>query len=355
MAAQKINVGVIGFGMSSQTFHCPLIVSSPYLVLHSIVSSNDSCTKVYPQAKHVKTSDELFASKDVQLVVITTPNGLHFPLAKQSMESGKHVIVEKPFTVTSQEAAELVEISKRTGLVCSIYQNRRWDGDFLTAKHIVENGQLGRLVEFESHFDRFRNFVKAGWRETDDAPGSGMLYDLGAHLIDQALHLFGKPYSVYAVVDNQRHLKETNIDDDFTIIFRYKNGLKVLLRSSMLARQTPVLRFSLRGMDGSYVKHYLDPQEDQLKAGQTPMNAGFGVEREEQWGTINADVKGIHVVGKVETLPGKYLDFYNNVAETILKGDLSHLAVKPEQGYECIRMIETIRQSSEEGGKTIIL
>jgi predicted dehydrogenase len=126
----------------------------------------------------------LFAAKDVQLVVITTPNELHFSLAKEAMEAGKHVIVEKPFTVTSKEASELVEISKRTGLVCSIYQNRRWDGDFLTAKHIVENGQLGRLVEFESHFDRFRNFVKAGWRETD-APGSGMLFDLGAHLIDQ--------------------------------------------------------------------------------------------------------------------------------------------------------------------------
>lgn len=170
-----------------------------------------------------------------------------------------------------------------------------------------------------------------------------------------ALHLFGQPYSVYAVVENQRQLKESNIDDDFTIIFRYKSGLKVLLRSSMLARQSPVLRFSLRGMDGSYVKHYLDPQEDQLKAGQTPNNAGFGVEGEEQWGTINAEVKGIHVVGKVETFPGKYLDFYNNVAETIQKGDLSHLAVKPEQGYNTIRMIEIIRQSSEEGGKTIVL
>ncbi|KAJ2961472.1 hypothetical protein NQZ79_g3251 [Umbelopsis isabellina] len=354
MAAQKINVGVIGFGMSSKTFHCPLIVSSPHLQLHSIVSSGDKCTQVYPQAQHVKTSDELFASKEVQLVVITTPNELHFKLAKQAMNAGKHVVVEKPFTVTSQEAEELVELSKRTNLVCSIYQNRRWDGDFLTAKKIVEDGQLGRLVEFESHFDRFRNYVKAGWRETD-APGSGMLFDLGAHLIDQALHLFGKPYSVYAVVENQRQLKESNIDDDFTIIFRYKNGPKVLLRSSMLARQAPVLRFSLRGMDGSYIKYHLDPQEDQLKAGQTPLTPGYGVESEERWGTINADVKGLHVVGQVETLPGKYLDFYNNVAETIMKGDLSHLAVKPEQGYETIRMIEVIRQSSDEGGKTIIL
>jgi scyllo-inositol 2-dehydrogenase (NADP+) len=174
-------------GMSSKTFHCPLIVSSPHLVLHSIVSSNDSCTKVYPQAKHVAITADLFASKDVQLVVITTPNDLHFPLAKQAMEAGKNVIVEKPFTVTSQEAAELVELSRRTGLVCSIYQNRRWDGDFLTAKKIIENGQVGRLVEFESHFDRFRNFVKAGWRE-QDVPGSGMLFDLGAHLIDQGKH-----------------------------------------------------------------------------------------------------------------------------------------------------------------------
>ncbi|KAG0174491.1 hypothetical protein DFQ28_008805 [Apophysomyces sp. BC1034] len=264
------------------------------------------------------------------------------------------VVVEKPFTVTSQEAEALAKISRETGKICSVYQNRRWDGDFLTVKKLVAGGHLGRVVEFESHFDRFRNFVKGGWREKDDQPGAGMLYDLGTHLIDQALHLFGMPKSVYATVTNQRQLKESNVVDDFTIILQYEGGFKAVLRSSMLARQTPVLRYSVRGMNGSYTKHFLDIQEDQLKSGLLPTDASYGVEKPEQWGTINSDVNGLHLVGQVETQKGEYLTYYNNVGESILKNDPSHLEVKPEDGVNCIRLVELARQSSEEG-RTISL
>jgi predicted dehydrogenase len=163
-----------------------LISSSPYLHLSAVVERNSDKSKdVYPWINVFKSTDELFASADIDLVVITTPNGSHYPLALQAMQQGKNVVVEKPFTITSEEANELARVSKETGLICSVYQNRRWDGDFLTVKKLIKGNQLGRLVEFESHFDRFRNFVKAGWREQNDAPGSGMLYDLGAHLIDQ--------------------------------------------------------------------------------------------------------------------------------------------------------------------------
>jgi predicted dehydrogenase len=240
-------------------------------------------------------------------------------------------------------------VAKETGRICSVYQNRRWDGDFLTVQKLLKGGQLGRLVEYESHFDRFRNFVKAGWREQSDAPGSGMLYDLGAHLIDQALHLFGMPKTVFAIVSNQRQLKETDVSDDFTIILGYEKSFKAILRSSMLARHAPVLRFNLRGMNGSFKKEYLDVQEDQLKAGLIPSDAVYGVESNDRFGTINTDVDGVHFVGQVETEKGAYLSFYNNVAESILKSDPENLAVKPQDGANCIRIIELAQQSSDEG------
>ncbi|KAI8339136.1 hypothetical protein BC941DRAFT_512360 [Chlamydoabsidia padenii] len=349
--SKQVNVGVIGFGMSAATFHCPLIVSSPYLNLVAVVERhNNKSQKAYPGIQTVKSTEELFDMANVDLVVITTPNDSHFNLAKEAMEKGKNVIVEKPFTVTSQEAEILVQVAKETGRICSVYQNRRWDGDFLTVKKLVDNGHLGRLVEFESHFDRFRNFSKNGWREQEGQVGSGMLYDLGAHLIDQALTLFGVPKSIYATISNQRQLPGTNVDDDFTIILTYENNLKAVLRSSMLARQQPVLRFSLRGMNGSFVKHHLDVQEDQLKAGILPAHGGYGVESEERWGLINTDMAGgLHVVGQIETEKGDYLSFYNNVAQAILDDhNVARLAVKPEHGLLCIRVIELAQQSSDE-------
>ncbi|KAL0077800.1 hypothetical protein J3Q64DRAFT_1131147 [Phycomyces blakesleeanus] len=348
--ASKVNVGVIGFGFSSQTFHCPLIVSSPHLNLAAVVERHGNKSKsVYSDVHVAKSTDELFDMANIDLVVITTPNDSHFSLAKSAMEKGKHVVVEKPFTVTLAEAEELAKVSKDTNKICSVYQNRRWDGDFLTVKKLIANGHLGRIVEFESHFDRFRNFVKGGWRESDAQPGSGMLYDLGAHLIDQSLSLFGLPISVYATLTNQRQLKESSVIDDFTIILQYAGGFKAVLRSSMLARQSPVLRYNVRGMNGNFVKHYLDVQEDQLKAGLVPTDAPYGVESSERWGSINTDISGVHIVGQVETEKGAYLSFYNNVGQAILKGDREYLEVKPEDGVNCIRLIELAQQSSDEG------
>ncbi|CAO3623713.1 unnamed protein product [Cunninghamella echinulata] len=349
MSIEQVNVGVIGFGMSAQTFHCPLIVSSPHLNLVAVVERRSTKSQAaYPGIQTVTSAEALFALNNVDLVVITTPNESHFTLAKEAMEKGKHVVVEKPFTITSQEAEILVRISKETNKICSVYQNRRWDGDFLTVKKLIKNEHLGRLVEFESHFDRFRNFSKNGWREQEGL-GSGMLYDLGAHLIDQTLSLFGTPKSIYATISNQRQLEGANVADDFTIILTYDNNLKAVLRSSMLARQDPVLRFSLRGMNGSFVKHYLDVQEDQLKSGLLPSIAGYGVDPQQQWGCLNTTLQGgSHIIGQVETEKGDYVAFYNNVAESILRNDPSHLIVKPEDGLLCIRLIELAQQSSDE-------
>ncbi|KAI8079583.1 uncharacterized protein B0P05DRAFT_86993 [Gilbertella persicaria] len=336
--------------MSARTFHCPLIVSSPFMHLAGVVErKSDKSKDMYSWIQVFKSTDDLFAHPDIDLVVITTPNDSHYSLAKEAMKAGKHVVVEKPFTITSQEAQELVQVAKETNRICSVYQNRRWDGDFLTVKKLVAGGQLGRLVEYESHFDRFRNFVKPGWREQNDQPGSGMLYDLGAHLIDQALHLFGMPKTVYATVSNQRQLKESNVADDFTIILGYDNAFKAILRSSMLARHTPVLRFNLRGMQGSFRKEYLDVQEDQLKSGKLPSDPEYGVESQARYGTIDTEIQGLHLVGTVETEKGAYLSYYNNVAQSIQKSDPGHLEVTPQDGYNCIRLIELAQQSSDEG------
>ncbi|KAI8638672.1 hypothetical protein BD408DRAFT_422636 [Parasitella parasitica] len=346
----KVKVGVVGFGMSARVFHCPLITSSPFMHLAAVVERNNNKSQdVYPWIRVSKSTDDLFADTEIDLVVITTPNGSHYPLALEAMKNGKHVVVEKPFTITSKEAEELARVAKETGRICSVYQNRRWDGDFLTVKKLLKGDQLGRLVEYESHFDRFRNFVKAGWREQSDAPGSGMLYDLGAHLIDQALALFGMPKTVFAMVCNQRQLKETNVADDFTIILGYENSFKAILRSSMLARHAPVLRFNLRGMNGTYRKEYLDVQEDQLKSGVVPSDAEYGVEPNERYGTINTDFNDVHIFGKVDTEKGDYLSFYNNVAQSIIKSDPESLIVKPQDGANCIRIIELAQQSSDEG------
>ncbi|RUS22243.1 hypothetical protein BC937DRAFT_89902 [Endogone sp. FLAS-F59071] len=354
MSSRRLNVGVIGFGMSAQVFHCPLIVSSAHLHLHTVVERHaEKSRQLYQDVRVVRSTDELFASPDIDLVVITTPNESHFGLTKAAIKARKHVIVEKPFTVTYVEATELATLAEEHKVILSVFQNRRWDGDFLTVRQIIDGGLVGRVVELESHFDRFRNFVKPNaWREKD-VPGSGMLYDLGSHLIDQVLSLFGRPTSVLAVVENQRQLSESSIDDDFTIILRFASGAKCVLRSSMLARASPVLRFQLRGMAGTYLKYHLDPQEDQLKAGLLPGNAAFGVETEDNWGTLNTDVAGVHVVGKVETQRGRYLDFYNNVAETILGGDKGKLAVTARQAADVIKVIELAKKSSDEGGKTV--
>jgi len=276
----------------------------------------------------------------VELVVVATPNDSHFDLAGRALRAGKHVVVEKPFTNTSAEAKELTAIARGQNRLVSAHHNRRWDGDFLTVGKILEGGLLGRLVEYESHYDRYRNEPRAGaWREEAE-PGSGILYDLGAHLIDQALVLFGPPVEVYADVRTQREFAKAV--DSFDVSLRY-DALKVTLKATMLAREAGP-RFTLHGTEGSFVKHGLDPQEDALKRGQRPTSEGWGKETEERWGTINTTLGGLHFRGKVETFAGRYTDYYQNIADAI-RGR-AELSVKPEDAANTIRIIELAFESS---------
>ncbi|KAI8978486.1 hypothetical protein BDB01DRAFT_837407 [Pilobolus umbonatus] len=352
----SVNVGVVGYGNSAKVFHCPLIVSSPFLHLAAVVQRHgDHARDMYPWITVYKTTDDLFSSLDIDMVVITTPNESHYSLALEALQQGKHdkfswfhsVVVEKPFTVTSKEAEELAILAKEKHLICSVYQNRRWDGDFLTVKKLIQDNRLGRLVEYESHFDRFRNYSKPGWKEESRA-GSGMLYDLGSHLVDQAICLFGMPKTLFAILENERQIEGVDVVDSFTMILGYDNAFKAILRSSMLVRSTGALRFHLRGFNGSFKKHYLDVQEDQLKQGLVPSSANYGVEETSHHGTIDFDLNGVHIVGQVETEKGEYLSFYNNVGEAIIKKDPGHLEVSAEAGVNSIRLLELAQQSHRE-------
>jgi scyllo-inositol 2-dehydrogenase (NADP+) len=336
-----IGVGLVGYGMASRVFHAPVIVSVPSLRLKKIVERHgDASRGRHAGVETVREFDEVLADEGVELVVIATPNESHFDLARRALLAGKHVVVEKPFTNTSAEARELTELSRSQKRIVSAHQNRRWDGDFMTVRKILEGGLLGRLVEYESHYDRYRNEPRPGaWRE-DEGPGSGILYDLGAHLIDQALVLFGLPVEVAADVRTQREFAKAA--DSFDVVLRY-DELKVTLKATMLARE-PGPRFLLHGTEGSFVKHGLDPQEDALKLGQSPTSEGWGEEPEERWGTINTQLGGVHVRGRVETFAGRYTDYYRNVADAI-RGR-AELIVKPEEAANTIRVIELASESS---------
>ncbi len=273
--AEEIGVGLIGFGMAARVFHAPVIEAVPRLKLLKVVErSGDEARKRYPQVEVVRDADDLLRDDRVALVVVTTPNATHFELARRSLLAGKHVVVEKPFTNTSDEALELIELARRENRLLTVNHNRRWDGDFLTVQRILQAGMLGRPVEYESRYERFRDQPREGaWRE-EAGPGSGILYDLGSHLIDQALVLFGQPRAVTADIQRQREFAKA--DDYFELLLDY-DGLKVTLKAGMLVRE-PGPRFRLQGTEGSFVKHGMDPQEEALKRGLTPLATNWGEE-----------------------------------------------------------------------------
>lgn len=340
--ADEINVALVGYGLAGRVFHAPVIQSVPGLRLKKVVERHaDDSSKRYPEVKVVRDVAALLKDEEIDLVVITTPNTSHFEYARESLLAGKHVVVEKPFTTTSAEALQLIDLAGRQNRIISVHQNRRWDGDFQTVKRLLDEKLLGRLVEYESHFDRFRNYEQPGaWRE-EDGPGSGILFDLGPHLIDQAQVLFGLPQMITAVVRVQRDFAKS--PDNFELILHYEY-LKVTLKAGMLVRE-PGARFILHGTEGSFVKYGLDVQEEALKQGLTPSAPKWGEEPEEQWGTLNTQLGELHFKGRIETIPGRYQAYYENVVEAI--NGQAELIVKPEEAMNTIRTIELAMESSQ--------
>jgi predicted dehydrogenase len=267
--SETINVGIVGYGYASATFHAPLISRVSGLRLAVISSSRpDKVQRDWPGVEVAPSPEALFAKADLQLVVIATPNGTHFPLASQALAAGKHVVVDKPFTATLMEARALNAQAERAGLVLSVFHNRRWDGDFLALKQVLQEGLLGRIVHFESHFDRYRPEVRSRWREKPGV-GAGLWYDLGPHLLDQTLQLFGPPESISLDLAAQR--EGAQVDDWFHAVLRY-GSMRAILHAGTLV-PVPAPRFTVHGDRGTFLKRGLDPQEDRLKAGYDPRGA----------------------------------------------------------------------------------
>ena len=341
--ADQMSVGLIGYGMAGRTFHAPVIQSVPNLRLKKVVERHtNEARKRYPWVEVVPDATALLQDEEINLVVIATPNISHFDLARQSLKANKHVVVEKPFTTTSAQAQELIDLARQQNKVISVNHNRRWDGDFQTVKKLLEGRLLGRLVEYESHYNRFRNYPKPNaWREEEWA-GGGILFDLGSHLIDQAQVLFGVPQMITSDIRIQRDFAKIN--DSFELILHY-DDLKVTLKAGMLVReQSP--RFILHGTEGSFVKYGFDPQEEALKRGFIPSESNWGNEPREQWGTLITQVGGLDLEGQVKTIAGSYQSFYQNIVDVI--SGRAELAVKPEEARSTIRIIELAIESSEQ-------
>lgn len=342
-----LHVGLVGFGLAGEVFHAPLISANPNLRLtHVVQRSGDSAKRKYPDAQLLREVAPLLDDPSVDLVVVATPNTSHFEIANQALQAGKHVVVDKPFTIHSREADILITLALARGRVLSVFQNRRWDGDFLTVREILQRGLLGRLVEYESRFDRFRPELRGAWRE-QDIPGAGLLYDLGSHLIDQAVLLFGNPTAVYA--DLRRQREDAAATDNFEVHLQYP-AVKVVLKAGSLVCE-PSARFTLRGTEGTYTKYGLDPQEDALSGGKLPTDPHWGEEPEGAWGTLT-QCEGCLKRQKYPTLSGRYQEYYESVVQAI-RGD-QELAVRPDQARNVIRLIELAEQSAIQKGVVLV-
>jgi len=341
---EPIRVGVVGFGLAGRIFHTAVIQATAGLELAAVVQrSGDDAKKEYPEARLARSVEEMLSDVGIRLVVIATPSYSHYELAKQCLREQRNVVVDKPFTLTSNEAADLIRTARERKLLLTAYQNRRWDGDFRTVRQVIAGGELGRLISFESHFDRFRPAPRSGWKESG-GPGGGTLFDLGPHLIDQALTLFGAPAGITASVRIERD--DAAVDDAFDLLLDYDQRMTVMLRATLTACAAGP-RYVLRGTKGSFTKYGLDPQEDQLKAGMQFDAPGFGEEPESAWGELKSCGESTPVARRVKTERGDYRGLYENVRDALL--GKAELEVKPEQAWRTTRLIDLARESSAHG------
>ena len=343
MPLEDIRVALIGYGLGGRSFHAPIIAATPGLRLSAIVTSNPErkrqAAAEHPGARIVESADNIFSrASEFDLAVITTPNRTHMALASAALEAGLPVVVDKPLTPTSAQARQLVELAERKKLLLTVYQNRRWDGDFLTLRRLLRENMIGPVHRLESRFERWRISAKPGWRESaDPEDAGGLLYDLGAHLIDQALVLLGPATQVYAELDRRR--PGVVVDDDVFVALTHASGARSQLWISMLAADRAP-RFRLFGARGTYTKQGMDVQEDALRRGERANAPGWGVEPREQWGSFSDGER----TTSVETEPGSYPAFYAGVANSLRRG--APPPVDPGDAIETIRVIEAAQASA---------
>ncbi|MFI6455445.1 Gfo/Idh/MocA family oxidoreductase [Streptosporangium amethystogenes] len=340
----ELRVGLVGYGVAGAFFHAPLIAATPGMRLSAVVTGDPGraaeASGKYG-ARVVGDAADLWNGADpVDLVVIASPNRTHVPLAEAALKAGLPVVVDKPLAATAGQARGLVELARARGLMLTVFQNRRWDGDFLTLGRLVSAGELGEVTRLESRFERWRPVPKGGWRETGGTDEvAGLLYDLGSHLVDQALRLLGPVVDVYAESDVRR--PGVNADDDTFIALSHSGGARSHLWAGAV---TPRLgpRFRVLGSRAGYLKYGLDVQEEQLRAGLTPASPGFGAEPPERWGTLGTDDDN----RVVPTEPGGYAGFYPAVAACLHRG--APPPVGPEEVVEALTVLEAARRSAAE-------
>lgn len=347
--ADDLRVGILGYGIGGRVFHAPLVAATPGLTPAVIVTRNpersSQARAAYPGTEIVPDADALFArAGELDLVVVSTPNRTHAPLALRAIELGLPVVVDKPFAPTAAEAEQVVAAAKAKGVGLTVFQNRRWDSDFLTVRKVIDSGRLGEVFRFESRYDRWVPKIKDNWRELGD-PGEagGVLYDLGAHIVDQALQLFGPVTQVYAEIDRRR--PGAQVDDDVFVALRHENGVRSQLWSSTLAA-TRNPRFRVLGDRAAFTKYGLDVQEPQINDGLRPGDDGWGVEPESDTGVLGVD-DGTDQTELVPTETGRYQDFYAQVRDA-LRGE-GDFPVDPAGSVAALHVIEAAHRSGAEG------
>jgi scyllo-inositol 2-dehydrogenase (NADP+) len=336
----KINTAIVGFGLSGRIFHAPFLHCHPGFNLLKVVERNHQYSKSkYPYVNVVKDFYEVINDPNIDLVVVCTPNIYHYELAKESLLAGKHVVIEKPITTTSKEAEELIEIAEKVNKYLFVYHNRRWDGDFLTIEKLMLDNTLGKIAYFESHFDRYVPEVspKRTWKNTHQ-PASGVLFDLGSHLIHQAITLFGLPQTLSATINTNR--KGSNVDDNFELIMQYPT-LTAVLKSDMLMKDHE-LKYVIKGEKGTYTQYGIDPQEVTLNKGIIPKGDNWCNPEKTNYGILKLlrDDK----VNRMETSPGNYMSFYNNIYDVLTHNQ--SLTIEPLEGYDVIRICEAAIESN---------
>ncbi len=337
-----INTALCSFGMSGLVFHSPFLSINPHFNFYAVWErTKDLAKEKFPEVKTYRTLEAMLADDLVELVIVNTPNYTHYEYAKKSLEAGKHVIVEKPFTIDVAQANDLIELAKKKDRVLSVYQNRRYDSDYKTIKKVVSENLLGELVEVEMHFDRFREELSPKVHKETPGPGAGVLYDLGSHLIDQALQLFGKPEKIFADIRIVR--PNSKVDDYFELLLYYPK-LRVRLKASYIVREA-LPGYILHGLKGSFIKPKTDIQETLLKEGVIPGKKDWGTEPETEKGLLHTEIKGKEVIEFITSEQGNYNDYYNAIFEAIRNNQ--PLPVTAEEGAEVIKIIVAAFKSSE--------
>ena len=344
-----IKTGICSYGMSGKLFHAPFIQSHPGYELTAIVErSKDESRALYPKSKLYRSFDELIADKSLQLIIVNTPVQTHFDFTRAAIEAGKAVVVEKPFTVTVDEAKELDRLSRERNVFLSVYQNRRYDGDYLAVKDVIEQNLLGELKEVEMRFDRYRLAYSGKSHKEGDLPGAGILHDLGAHLIDQALQLFGWPVAVFA---DLRILRENEVRaNDYFELLLYYPRLRVRIKSTVVARES-YYAYVLHGMKGTYLQQRSDLQEEQLLAGKIPTIESWCIAPGSPDGLLHTEIDGNVVRKQTSSTPGNYMGYYDDVYKA-LTGEKPN----PVPAIDAVRTMRVIEMALEsEMEKRVIL